>query len=344
MDGYDLSKVPLGMAPPGQTVNLAEGPSQAWMPRLAIYTTLPVAFGFLVLRLFARLRMRIALGMDDFIDDIVGLGVVGTVTDFYIITIPLTAISGLNMSLARKIGVSTLFATGLLACSFSAAGLASRLDNYRTTLVRKYPDPFWTSMPAYGLAIAEINLGIVCACVPAAFPIFKGLAEKSSTRWDSWRNYRSRSRTPSKPPQDNSKSTSNVSEPHQGLPNVPRGTLQTLLSFVKGSQSTHRGDKSQGTITVTKDTDIEMRPYSELRSGDFENMYHSHLYQQGSQRNLAFKYWECWEYIYTEVRLWWTYTCEEVERENMNGHSLQELMYIQVLSGGGRMREQLCKK
>lgn len=44
----------------------------------------------------------------------VGLGVVGTVTDFYIITIPLTAISGLNMSLARKIGVSTLFATGLL--------------------------------------------------------------------------------------------------------------------------------------------------------------------------------------------------------------------------------------
>lgn len=65
MDGYDLSKVPLGMAPPGQTVNLAEGPSQAWMPRLAIYTTLPVAFGFLVLRLFARLRMRIPLGMDD---------------------------------------------------------------------------------------------------------------------------------------------------------------------------------------------------------------------------------------------------------------------------------------
>lgn len=31
-------------------------------------------------------------------------------------------------------------------------------------------------------------------------------------------------------------------------------------------------------------------------------------------------------------------------KENMNGHSLQELMYIQVLSGGGRMREQLCKK
>lgn len=104
----------------------------------------------------------------------VGLGVVGTCTDFYTIAIPLMAISGLNMSRGKKIGVSALFATGLLyatyctttagsspllimssphrACSFSAAGLASRLDNYRQTVVRGYPDPFWTSMPAYALA------------------------------------------------------------------------------------------------------------------------------------------------------------------------------------------------
>lgn len=44
----------------------------------------------------------------------IGLGVLSTFTDFYIISIPLLAISGLNMSLAKKLGVSALFATGLL--------------------------------------------------------------------------------------------------------------------------------------------------------------------------------------------------------------------------------------
>lgn len=44
----------------------------------------------------------------------IGLGAVGTFTDFYIISIPLLAISGLNMSRGRKVGVSALFATGLL--------------------------------------------------------------------------------------------------------------------------------------------------------------------------------------------------------------------------------------
>lgn len=109
----------------------------------------------------------------------IGLGAVGTFTDFYIISIPLLAISGLNMSRGRKIGVSALFATGLLyamslfsslyklmpavvlilicylfyrACGFSAASLASRFDNYRATVVYNRPDPFWTSMSAYGPA------------------------------------------------------------------------------------------------------------------------------------------------------------------------------------------------
>lgn len=43
-----------------------------------------------------------------------GLGALGTFTDFYIIAIPLTAISRLHMSMVRKIGLSALFATGLV--------------------------------------------------------------------------------------------------------------------------------------------------------------------------------------------------------------------------------------
>lgn len=42
-------------------------------------------------------------------------GVLGIVTDFYVIAIPLTAISSLNLSTKKKLGVSALFVTGLLS-------------------------------------------------------------------------------------------------------------------------------------------------------------------------------------------------------------------------------------
>lgn len=65
MSEYDPTKIPLSIAPPGQSNDVTGGPSQAWMPRLAIYTTLPVAVGFVSLRVYARLKLRILLGWDD---------------------------------------------------------------------------------------------------------------------------------------------------------------------------------------------------------------------------------------------------------------------------------------
>ena len=65
MTEYDPTKIPLAIAPPGQSNDVTGGPSQAWMPRLAIYTTLPVATAFVALRICARLRLKICFGWDD---------------------------------------------------------------------------------------------------------------------------------------------------------------------------------------------------------------------------------------------------------------------------------------
>lgn len=66
---------------------------------------------------------------------------------------------------------------------------------------------------------------------------------------------------------------------------MPKGNLNTLFSFVRGSrhstQNSLEGQKSQQIITIARATDIEMAPYSELRTIDTDNMYHSHLCQQG---------------------------------------------------------------
>lgn len=118
------------------------------------------------------------------------------------------------------------------------------------------------------------------------FPIFKGLAEKASGIWDSWKQYRSRTRTPSKTSHEAIEARSNPSATQRGLPRVPKGTLHTLISFIRGQQSSQNDEKSRGVI-MTQDTDIEMVPHSRLHSMEVETMYHSHLVEQSSQRNLV---------------------------------------------------------
>ncbi|KJK74583.1 hypothetical protein H634G_10112 [Metarhizium anisopliae BRIP 53293] len=389
MDGLDYTKVPLGVPPPGQQSNLLDAESQAWIPRLAIYTTLPVALCFIIMRIGTRIRMKHSLGWDDYLsilsgvghsmlmlrrlllDDMYGrhfwdipvsaatselmketcaitamydvsaaltkvsllalflrifarsrrskmmiwagigftvasyatllgawiyysaphqgegwsdpiyrvrtgrdtpaisvvFGALAIFTDFYIIAIPITAISSLNLSTKKKFGVSALFVTGLLACAFSVAGLSPRIENYRQTMVHGTPDPFWVSCPSYGLAVAEINLGIVCACVPVIVPLLKGLLTQLSVTTSSWRRYwgaRSKGST----------DTRNL-EAGKGSPAPdPNHVGRRWLSLNLGSQKP-RGTPSSGTITVTQATEIHMVPYSELRSIDMD--YHRYL-------------------------------------------------------------------
>ncbi|KAG8425927.1 hypothetical protein J3459_008621 [Metarhizium acridum] len=194
------------------------------------------------------------------------LGVLGIVTDFYVIAIPLTAISSLNLSTKKKLGVSALFITGLLACAFSVAGLSPRIENIRLS-VSGVPDPFWISMPSYGLAVAEINLGIVCACVPVIVPLMKALLAKLSHTTSIWQRYWKKTA-------DDSTDMNNLEAGKRSPAQNPNYCGRRLLSFNRGSQKP-RGTPSTGTITVTQATEIHMVPYSELRSIDMD--YHTYL-------------------------------------------------------------------
>lgn len=129
--------------------------------------------------------------------------------------------------------------------------------------------------------VAEINLGIICACVPVVFPLFKSIAQKTGSGSSFWRQYILKPLTPSK---FLTTTGTNASATNHELPKVASGRLNTLLSFIRGSQKT--GETSRGNITVERTTDIEMAPYSELRSVDVD--YHAYLTNghQGSERNL----------------------------------------------------------
>lgn len=136
-------------------------------------------------------------------------------------------------------------------------------------------------------SVAELNLGIICSCVPVIFPLFKGLAETASTRWDSWKHYRFSFRRHSETLQGSTETKGDASATRWGLPRVPGGNLRTLLSFTRSPHGARDGEKSQGTITVTQDTDIEMSPPYGLESMELSSMYHSHLFQKSSQQTLV---------------------------------------------------------
>lgn len=65
MDEFDPNTTPIGIPPPGYVSNFTGAASQAWMPRVAIYTTLPVMAILVLLRIYCCHRLRRRFGLDD---------------------------------------------------------------------------------------------------------------------------------------------------------------------------------------------------------------------------------------------------------------------------------------
>ncbi|KAH7323261.1 hypothetical protein B0I35DRAFT_350832, partial [Stachybotrys elegans] len=205
------------------------------------------------------------------------LSALSVFTDFQVLLVPLMAVSGLALTNRRKVGLAALFATGLLACAFCVAGLPPRISIYRAANVDHQPDPFWTSTPAYALGVAEINLGIICSCIPVCVPLFRGWrASLASTVTGSylgkyWSRYRGSSGS-------SSQADRKGAGGNESLPRVPKGNLKTLLSFIGrgGDKSNTLTSASQQSIAPIKAApDIELARYDELRSIDVD--YHTYL-------------------------------------------------------------------
>ncbi|KAI4179877.1 MAG: hypothetical protein L6R41_007584 [Letrouitia leprolyta] len=99
------------------------------------------------------------------------LGLVTTainiVDDFYILSIPLAAISSLQLPPKKKVGLLAIFFTGFLACLCSIISLY-----YRVVLVRE-KDDVWNAVPVTVLGIVESNIGIICGCLPTLPALFR---------------------------------------------------------------------------------------------------------------------------------------------------------------------------
>jgi len=148
------------------------------------------------------------------------LGTWNSLVDIYLLVLPIPVVWNLKMSIGRKIGVLSLFMTGLLGLVVSAVSLWSRVE------MMKNPGGWIDAILAIMIS-TENNIAIICSCIPAAAQIPKrhGSYEKLSLlgrRIASWTwNLRS-SRGWSKSSENETSSTKESSEVVEILSNTNR--------------------------------------------------------------------------------------------------------------------------
>ncbi|KAI0599682.1 hypothetical protein F4775DRAFT_549401 [Biscogniauxia sp. FL1348] len=180
--------------------------------------------------------------------------VFGIVTDFYVLAIPLTMISRLHLPPSKKLGVAGIFLAGFIPC---ACSLANVLFRFRILGPSRDTTRLWTVYMALG--IVELNLGIICCCLPICFVLFKQLAERSRSTCVFIRGYINSYRKNNTPQTTSPRAGTGLPS---NLPNFPKPTITRLRSMLR---KTHRTQTSN-----TQTTDTIATTYLELQSIDLE--------------------------------------------------------------------------
>ncbi|KAJ2983343.1 hypothetical protein NUW58_g6268 [Xylaria curta] len=185
-------------------------------------------------------------------------GVFGVLSDFVILLIPMTQLVLLALPTRRKVVLVGVFLTGILACASSIASTVFRfgeLDNYDNTWANTLPNAF---------AIIEITVGHICCSLPTLPPLFVLLGKSKTIH--SIMGY-IRSNRAKKGESDLPTSATSDAGKKQ-LPNVPKGGLTVLKSFIRNARFT-------SVLTKPTRNSTNEESYYDLESVDVD--YHSQL-------------------------------------------------------------------
>ncbi|ETS80191.1 hypothetical protein PFICI_07720 [Pestalotiopsis fici W106-1] len=168
-------------------------------------------------------------------------GVFNLFTDLCILILSIAMTLRLRLSVRKRAGLCAVFLIGLLACGFSALTCYYRIQS---VLTMQY-DFTWSSVLSLSTGIAEVNIGVLCSCVPSLPILFKRLIH--SDTWNSIKYMISNRRKGSK------SSDSARSQDPQSSPAVPaRRWLKVSVArgAMTGLRTLIRGDDRPETITM----------------------------------------------------------------------------------------------
>ncbi|CAG5169053.1 uncharacterized protein ALTATR162_LOCUS6991, partial [Alternaria atra] len=93
-------------------------------------------------------------------------------TDFAIFAIPIWPVTQLHMPLRRKAHLLAVFCLGFFACAVSIVRLQQIIVN------ADVPDATWASARTAYWSAVELNVGILCACLPTLRPLIRKFAPR----------------------------------------------------------------------------------------------------------------------------------------------------------------------
>ncbi|GLA17281.1 hypothetical protein AnigIFM62618_004416 [Aspergillus niger] len=209
-------------------------------------------------------RMGVASRQLDFTQ-----GIFSVLSDFYVLTIPTGIVSRLNMKTQKKIGVACIFLFGFVSLGCSIAGTIFRYY----AMVLTIEDERWLSVKFEAMCVVEINIGVLCACVPVFFVVLRTWKQRTESGFV---YLKQRLLTP-----PGSKEMVVLGERQQkpGVSlDIPTGTLSGLKTFFYKLKPDEEEAKSG----------IRVSHYFELTSIDID--YHAHIRHDsasGSNPSLA---------------------------------------------------------
>ncbi|KAK7959362.1 uncharacterized protein PG986_004216 [Apiospora aurea] len=190
-------------------------------------------------------------------------GIVGALTDLYVWIVPMTVIVKVRLSRKQKIGVYGVFATGFLFLS----------THYRESWLLAHLH--LGSSTDHEDSVAELNIGIICACMLVVFVLFRGIVRRL-LEWIK------QPRASGKPQNKNEWKVYLNAEVEGGngnLPSVPPGALSGLKRFMQ------RTLRSRATDTNLTLADTARGDVSSFVSADYN--YHAHLDRPWMSRDVA---------------------------------------------------------
>ncbi|GAW14664.1 hypothetical protein ANO14919_040670 [Xylariales sp. No.14919] len=158
-------------------------------------------------------------------------------TDVYIFILPISGVVKLHASTKRKVGIAGVFSTGLAAIVLSVLTLYWRVqyDGVDT-------DATWNATTRIVISVLEIDVGIMCACMPLFAPVFR--RDGRLSKWTTYvRSLRSRfiSTNPSSQRTADPESAQK-NENHSFVELVPKPGAYIELAERKPSGSIHDGN------------------------------------------------------------------------------------------------------
>ena len=106
-------------------------------------------------------------------------GAFNVASDFGLLILPLPAVWSLQLPVAKKLGVSAIFMTGLMACVVSVITLYLRIAELN------FFDRTWDVVTLWLMTIVEMNVGLIVACMPAAATVVKAHNPQIVKFWSS---------------------------------------------------------------------------------------------------------------------------------------------------------------